>query len=121
MAECMELGREFREKADEGPWWFDGRDIFHKKPGTNIDQIIVPLGQVVGETLTPDGAVCVATAKLMALAPELLAYAEQLTEALRRETRGSGIAYCLGGIARCNGCTNHCGLVEHNEFVAELD
>lgn len=43
--------------AGELGWWFDGRDIFHKKPGTNLDQIIIPLGHLISDTYTADGAV----------------------------------------------------------------
>lgn len=57
-------------EADAGPWWFDGRDIFHKKPGTNLDQIIIPIPSAE-ETFHPSQGVTPATAKLASLAPEL--------------------------------------------------
>lgn len=32
------------DQAPQGSdWWFDGRDIFHKPLGTNLDQIIIPI------------------------------------------------------------------------------
>jgi hypothetical protein len=52
------------EQASARPWWFDGRDVFHKKPGTNLDQIIIPLGQVLSDTFTADGAVNPADVRL---------------------------------------------------------
>lgn len=62
--------RRLLDEADAGSWWFDGRDIFHKPPGTNLDQIIVPLGHVISDTYT-SGAVNLSTVRLMALAHDL--------------------------------------------------
>ena len=31
-------------------WWFDGRDLFYKPEGTNLDQIIVPFPETWHET-----------------------------------------------------------------------
>lgn len=42
----MSREEEIRARADaasNGPWWYDGRDIFHKPTGSNMDQIVIPL------------------------------------------------------------------------------
>ncbi len=69
-------------EADAGPWWFDGRDIFHKRPDTNLDQIIVPIPSAE-ETFHPLQAVNPATARLASLAPELAQEVLRLRKALR--------------------------------------
>lgn len=61
-------------------WWFDGRDIFHKQPGTNLDQVIVPFGHVLTDTFTPEGRINVEDvrgfAALRNALPELIAAVE---------------------------------------------
>ena len=42
--------RKREQEASNGPWWYDGRDIFHKKYGTNLDAIIVPLPETWHKT-----------------------------------------------------------------------
>lgn len=76
--------RDLLAEADAGPWWYDGRDIFHKKPGTNLDQIIIPIPDK-HETFHPSQAVNDATAKLAALAPELAARVLELEAQLGKE------------------------------------
>lgn len=31
-------------------WWFDGRDLFYKPAGTNLDQVIVPFPETWHES-----------------------------------------------------------------------
>lgn len=69
------------EQADAGPWWYDGRDIFHKKPGTNLDQIIIPIPDK-HETFHPSQAVTPATAQLAALAPDAIQLLTEMADAL---------------------------------------
>jgi hypothetical protein len=38
------------EAASNGPWWFDGRDIFHKPSDSNLDAIVIPLPLTWHET-----------------------------------------------------------------------
>lgn len=33
----------FNAETPGGPWWYDGRDIFHKPDDNNLDQIVIPL------------------------------------------------------------------------------
>jgi len=87
--------RSLLAEADAGPWWFDGRDIFHKKPDTNLDQIIIPIPSAE-ETFHPSQAVTPATARLASLAPELALSLADALEALgevlaRVRTRSTGI------------------------------
>jgi len=64
--------KDLAAKADAGPWWFDGRDIFHQRPGTNLQQIILPIPSAA-ETFHLSQAVNPDTAKLASLAPEMAA------------------------------------------------
>jgi hypothetical protein len=65
----LEALRQLLDAAPPGSdWWFDGRDLFYKPQGTNLDQIIVPFP----ETFHPDQAVARATGFLIAAAINLL-------------------------------------------------
>ena len=75
--------RKREQEASNGPWWYDGRDIFHKKHGTNLDAIIVPLPETWHKTqAVPD-----ADAEFIAHArddiPWLLSELAALQEGLR--------------------------------------